>query len=539
VIDDDPGSGRPATIVSFPVADEERARRLRLEVERLARLPTVEWMFYVATESHAARYGVDCTTLKQMVEAVVREAERKQKAEQVEQRRSEDRAAKQRAAAQRRTDREEDKKARERAKSFAALAKLPKALQASQLKVLAKSLGEDSDVLAGEFADFATVETTASPGATEVWREAVNTKPLLDDILEQMRRYVVIHDDAAAAMYALTVLFAWVHQEIAVYSPLLGIQAPDFDAAKTTMTLVHALLTPRPHKIVRPTGPALYRLVDHTHPTLYIDNGDKLLARDRDLADIVNSSWTRGFRVPRTVDGNVYEFDPFCFKVINGIDLLPHLDPATRSRCIVTDLLPKLPDEKVVHFKHAASDERFVTLRRQAQRWADDNTAALASAEPSMPADFNNRLAENYALLFAIADLAGGDWPARARAAAVKLAHEYDVPSMGRRLLAICYDLFSRRGPLLTSKQVEAALPSYGDEWENFKGRGRAINKWEVAALLKPFKVYPGVIYPRGGHLTDRGYNVAWFETAFRHFLGKELPGGRTVVRKRRGKPRK
>jgi hypothetical protein len=149
-------------------------------------------------------------------------------------------------------------------------------------------------------------------------------------------------------------------------------------------------------------------------------------------------------------------------------------------------------------------------------------------------------LAENYTLMFAIADLAGGDWPARARAAAVKLAREYDVPSMGRRLLAIFYDQFSRRGPLLTSKQVEAALPSYGDEWANYKGRGRAINKWELAALLKPFKVRPSDIHPRGGHTADRGYNEVWFEIAFRHFLGKELPGGRSVVRKRRrGKPRK
>ena len=54
------------------VSPEERAHRLKVEVERLARLPTAEWMLYVVgTEGYAERYGVDRTVLKQMVEAVI------------------------------------------------------------------------------------------------------------------------------------------------------------------------------------------------------------------------------------------------------------------------------------------------------------------------------------------------------------------------------------------------------------------------------------------------------------------------------------
>src|SRR5262249_13481023 len=80
------------SIVPFPMPDEERARRLKVEVERLAQLSTTEWMFYVATESYAAKYGVDCATLKRMVEAVVKENEKKLRARQAEQRRREERA---------------------------------------------------------------------------------------------------------------------------------------------------------------------------------------------------------------------------------------------------------------------------------------------------------------------------------------------------------------------------------------------------------------------------------------------------------------
>jgi uncharacterized protein DUF3631 len=368
---------------------------------------------------------------------------------------------------------------------------------------------------------------------------SVDNKELLDESLALLRDYIVIHDDAAATVYALSVPFAWVHDEIATHSPLLVIQTADSDAAKTNLTKALLLLMPRARMIAQPTGPSLYRLIDHTHPTLGIDNGDKLLAQDRDAAVIVNSGWTRGINVPRVVDGKIYEFSPFCFKIINGIDLLPHLEPATRTRCITTEMLPKLPGETVINFKRAAKDERFATLRRKWMRWAIDNAAAVESADPAMPEGFNNRLAENYISLFAIADLAGGAWPKRVRAAAVKLSREFNMPSMGRRLLAIFHDLFSRCGKMLTSEQVEQALPGYGGEWANYRGRGRPINKWEVTVLLRPFKVYPGNIHPRGGKTTDRGYDVAWFEIAFRHYLGKDLLRGRSVARKRREKLRR
>jgi uncharacterized protein DUF3631 len=196
-------------------------------------------------------------------------------------------------------------------------------------------------------------------------------------------------------------------------------------------------------------------------------------------------------------------------------------------------MLPKLPGEQVIHFKHAANDERFPTLRRQAMRWVIDNAAAIKGADPAMPEGFNNRLAENYVLLFAIADLAGGPWPDKVRTAAVKLSRAYNLPSLGRRLLAVFYDLASRHGPLLTSAGVEQVLPTYGDEWANYRDSGRPINKWQIKELLKPFHIGPDVIHPRG-RPADRGYDVRWpeFEVAFRHYLGKEPPVGRTPVRK-------
>lgn len=57
------------------VGSEERARRLGVEVERLARLPPFEWLLYL--DETARRYEVPPTKLKQMIEATVRANERK------------------------------------------------------------------------------------------------------------------------------------------------------------------------------------------------------------------------------------------------------------------------------------------------------------------------------------------------------------------------------------------------------------------------------------------------------------------------------
>jgi hypothetical protein len=85
--DGDPQAGRK--VIDFPVSAEEKARRLRAEVERLSLLSPLERTFYIETDAakYAEKYDIDKATLKRMVEAVVKEAEKKQRDEQAERRR--------------------------------------------------------------------------------------------------------------------------------------------------------------------------------------------------------------------------------------------------------------------------------------------------------------------------------------------------------------------------------------------------------------------------------------------------------------------
>src|SRR5262249_23942575 len=149
---------------------------------------------------------------------------------------------------------------------------------------------------------------------------------------------------------------------------------------------------------------------------------------------LLDASWTRGIPVPRQVHGVTVEYDVFCPKVIGAIAGSNFLLPNAMGRAIHFGMLPKLPDETVERFQYADNDE-FLEQRRKLARFAIDNVERLRGANVEMPEGFDNRLQENWRLLFAIADIAGGPWPKRIRAAAVALTKQYYEPSVGRQCL--------------------------------------------------------------------------------------------------------
>src|SRR6516225_8903090 len=99
------------------VPPEERAGRLKVEVERLARLPTVEWRFYASREDLVQPFGITTDQMRELVEAVLKENQKKEREAKAEEERREQRSGKQRANEQREEDRK--RRAQERAQERA------------------------------------------------------------------------------------------------------------------------------------------------------------------------------------------------------------------------------------------------------------------------------------------------------------------------------------------------------------------------------------------------------------------------------------
>ena len=108
-----------------------------------------------------------------------------------------------------------------------------------------------------------------------------------------------------------------------------------------------------------------------------------------------------------------------------------------------------------------------------------------------MPAGLDDRAEDVWEALLAIADLAGGDWPARARKAARVLSEEAaEDDADGMRLLADLRDVFGDADKRCT-ETILAALHGIAEApWGDWSGQ--ALNARDLAKLLKPYGVGPG-----------------------------------------------
>ena len=136
-----------------------------------------------------------------------------------------------------------------------------------------------------------------------------------------------------------------------------------------------------------------------------------------------------------------------------------------------------------------------------------------------MPDGLHDRAADNWRPLLAIADLAGGLWPDRAREAAKALSGVTDDADQDVRILLLSdiRNIFKQQGKdrlptdLLLSK-LNAMQERPWPEW-----RGRPLTARGLARLLEPFGVKPKAI--RVGDATPRGYLASDFEEVFARYL--------------------
>ncbi len=162
-------------------------------------------------------------------------------------------------------------------------------------------------------------------------------------------------------------------------------------------------------------------------------------------------------------------------------------------------------------------------LARKAARWALDTADCMRGADPDMPDGLVNRAADNWRPLLAIADAAGGEWPARARRAVqcVAAAAGDDDQSARVTLLADIRAIFGERRTdrLPSAELVEALVAIEGHPWAEWKA-GKAITANGLARLLAPFQIKPGTIRTSNG--TPKGYQLTQFEDAFARYLPGE-----------------
>jgi hypothetical protein len=268
---------------------------------------------------------------------------------------------------------------------------------------------------------------------------------------------------------------------------------------------------------------AIFRSIGGEHPrTLIIDEADaifgskKVAEQNEDLRKLLNAGHQRGRPALRCVGPNQIptEFSVFAMAALAGIGTMP--DTIT-DRAVNITMRRRAKGEAVAQFRSRRDGPILEHLRGRLAKWAATQIEALTAAEPAMPVE--DRAADTWEPLIAIADAAGGHWPATARAACKALADAADAAdedkSLAVKLLIDIKGVFAEKGvAFLSSADLVAELRRIEESpWNDFE-----LTVRKLAYRLGEFSVKTG--HNTSG--TARGYRLEDLADAFSRYTRQE-----------------
>lgn len=348
---------------------------------------------------------------------------------------------------------------------------------------------------------------------------------LIDEVAEFITSYVVMPSDEALEAVVLWTLHTWAF-EATPATPYLLLLSPERRSGKTLLLEVLELIVRRPWRVSSASEAAIFRRIGADTPALLLDEVDAIFTskgneRTEALRAVLNAGNRRGSSVARCVveggEVRAVDFSVYCPKCLSGIDT-GQLPDTIRDRGVEIRMQRRAPGEMTTRFRRRHVEPVAEELRAKLAAWASPELIEqLADADPALPAQLNDRAADAWEGLLAIADLAGRGDRARHAALALAAVANVDETSLGTRLLTKIHELIGTASAISTTTIIGAVN---ADEELPFGGwsAGAGITGREVARLVKPYGLRPGTI--RDGGTTAKGYHRdAAMEQAFARYV--------------------
>ena len=306
--------------------------------------------------------------------------------------------------------------------------------------------------------------------------------------------------------------------------PRLVITSPGKRCGKTRLLDVITGTCHEPLASANASVAAVFRSLGADHPpTLIIDEADTLFGnkkaaeQNEELRALLNAGHQRGRPALRCVGPmqTPTQFPTFAMVAIAGIGEMPD---TIVDRGVNITQRRRADGERVAQFRSRRDGPRLAELREQLQTWAAASMEDLRAAEPEMPVE--DRAADTWEPLVAVADYAGGHWPDTARAACTALVAAAsaadDDRSLSTKLLADIHETFNQlHASFLSTEDLLNALRTFDESpWSEFD-----LNASKLAYRLRPFDIKPG----RDTTGRVRGYRLEAFTDAFRRYL-RQMP---------------
>ncbi len=341
----------------------------------------------------------------------------------------------------------------------------------------------------------------------EPWPEPVDGAEVLNEIEARLRRHVSM-PDGSPELVALWVMFSWAIDASDI-APRLLLTSPMRRCGKTTVFDILTAMVHRPEANVNVTAASLYTAIDQDHCTLILDEADQWATKRGPVMSVLNSGHSRATAfVPRVIGGVRVKYSTYAAIAIAA---LGRPLPATlEDRCIIVRMRRKRPDEVLERFSLRHTDE-LNELARKCHRWSIDNGAAVRAADPEIPKGLSDRAADNVRILLAIADVARGGWPERARRAVEICRSETDETEDETAIVRdVCQVFEQHKASRMRSADLARELTLLD------RRRYPSLTANALARLLDLFEIRPQTL--RMGTQTPRGYERSQFDDAMERY---------------------
>ena len=347
---------------------------------------------------------------------------------------------------------------------------------------------------------------------------------LLDEVDALLSRFAVFPSDAARHAVVLWIGHAHL-MPVWDVTPRLTLLSAEKRSGKTRVLELIALLVPNPIHTNNASVAALQRLAANSEglPTLLVDEADaifgtKTASLHEDLRSFLNAGWGRGVDAIRCESAGrnfqVVQYSSFCPVVLAGIGELPD---TIMDRAVPIQMRRRAPGERVERYRRRLEQPRGHALRDRLAVWAQSIEGGIGHPWPEMPVELEDRAADAWEPLIAVAVAAGGEWPARARRAALELLDVNDEEQTENvRLLGDIRAVFGDADALSSEALIQRLSVLAESPWGEIN-YGKPLTPRGLAQRLKPFGVKPQTI--RVGVATPRGYRREDFADAWSRYL--------------------
>jgi len=315
---------------------------------------------------------------------------------------------------------------------------------------------------------------------------------ILDRLHAALTKYVIL--PSPEAIDAAVLWIAATHAQPAwTYAARLVIKAPEKRCGKSRFLDVVDGTCYRPLMTVNASTPAIYRSIGTDDPpTILIDEADTIFGgkqaeANEDLRGLLNAGHQRGRNTIRynQQKQQVEEIPTFAMAALAGIGSMPD---TIEDRAVVIKMRRRTRTEKVAPYRQRRDGPALREIASDLAGWLRANMVELEAAVPPMPLE--DRAADTWEPLIAVADLAGGNWPERARSAALALnaAREGDAEYSDRlRLLIDCRTAFGDFDAIPSTVLLDRLKAVPEAPWGEFNGTG--LTPMKLGVLLKEYEI--------------------------------------------------